>query len=77
MKILAADYDRLKDAVLAGMRARPDVKLADYLNVGMTARRFAWDMLHVSRFSFQGVYKYANDDHIDTALRSIMKEVQS
>jgi hypothetical protein len=77
MKINAIDYARLKEALQTGMRSRPDVKLSDYLTAGMTERRFAWDMLHVSKFSFQGIYAYANDSHIDTALRSILKEVRS
>lgn len=40
-------------------------------------KRFRWDLLWMGdgatrRAWFDRVYKYANDDHIDTALRSIV-----
>lgn len=40
--------------------------------------RFRWDLFNaacLTRFTCDNVYSYANDDHIDTALRNIAKEL--
>jgi hypothetical protein len=41
------------------------------------AKRHRWDALYRTDSTdwFKDVYKYANDDHIDTALRAIVKEL--
>lgn len=54
-----------------------------YKNLGHSEKRFRWDVLHAA-FAQEGkpgektrwydsVYKYCNDDHIDTALKRIIK----
>lgn len=42
-------------------------------------KRYRWDMLWASTISnhiCNDVYKYANDTHIDTALKAIVKELK-
>lgn len=41
-------------------------------------KRLRWDCLWsvgLSRYLSDNIYSYANDDHIDTALKKIMKEL--
>lgn len=41
-------------------------------------KRIRWDILHhtvTSRWIVDNIYPYADDTHIDTALRSIMREL--
>lgn len=41
-------------------------------------KRYRWDLMYaagLSRYVCDNVYPYANDDHIDTALRQIVKEL--
>lgn len=47
-----------------------------YQDAGMSAKRYRWDLLWATlqtRFVCDELYQYLNDDHIDTALRSIVK----
>lgn len=42
-------------------------------------KRFRWDMFHFAKllqFQCDTLYDYLNDDHIDTALREIFKDVK-
>lgn len=82
MKITPADYCKLREAVCGVLDAG---KLAPgtYRSANLTPKRFRWDCLWASGLKIgdgigiQGdinVYAYANDDHIDTALRRIMRE---
>jgi hypothetical protein len=48
---------------------------AKYADMGLSAERFNWDMMHnagLTPFLCREVYSYANDSHISTALRQIM-----
>ncbi len=36
-------------------------------------KRYRWDLLHVAKIDVSELYKYLNDDHIDTALKAIVK----
>jgi hypothetical protein len=41
-------------------------------------KRLRWDLLHAARMSqwlCDNIYPYANDDHIDTALKAITAEL--
>lgn len=45
-----------------------------YTGQGLTLKRFRWDVLNAVPFQtrkdwFNKIYEYANDDHVDTALR--------
>lgn len=82
MKIKPEDYEKIKSAVQHVLDKRPDA-MQVYIDSGKTAKRFRWDVLYASGLKIgdgigtQGdvnVYGYAHDDHIDTALRTIMKE---
>lgn len=48
----------------------PDSKIKDF------EKRFRWDLLRASKFDLKSVYEYAYDDHIDTALRKIVAELE-
>lgn len=53
---------------------QPLPELENYLAAGMTARRYRWDLSYwtgLSKWICENVYQYANDDHVDTALRKI------
>ena len=42
------------------------------------AMRFRWDLFiaaELSTFASDELYQYLNDDHIDTALKSVIKEL--
>ena len=48
--------------------------LDEYIKVGMSAKRWRWDLLweaKISNWIGQNIYPYADDSHIDTALRHI------
>lgn len=81
MKIKDEDYAVLKAAVEQVLDAHPQA-MAEYRKLERTPMRFRWDVLWKSGLKIgDGVgmsgdvnlYAYANDDHIDTALRAIMK----
>jgi hypothetical protein len=71
-KILPEHAAILRQHHAAGSALIPP--LAEYVKVGMTQRRHAWDALHAAKFhatpTSRDIYQYANDDHIDTILRS-------
>ena len=82
MKITPAHYQHMQAAIAA--IATP-AKIAAHrqfiVNEGKAQdveKRLRWDLSYYSGltpFIFENVYSYANDDHVDTALRSIMKEL--
>lgn len=46
-----------------------------YKAAGLSAKRWRWDVARIAGlipFFYAEVYKYANDDHIDAALRHIL-----
>lgn len=83
MKITSAHFDQLENMVQHRIQVL-DGKLGDYFpryinSGGDWKKRFRQDLVYSIPFSerdlwFTEVYKYANDDHIDTALRKITKE---
>ena len=81
MKITPEDYTVLESAVKRTI-AQTGLTLDNYISLGLTAKRYRWDMLEKSRIkigdgiSINGdvnIYAYANNNHIDTALRKITK----
>lgn len=45
-----------------------------YVSQGLSAKRYRWDLLYkagLSKWLCDNIYPYANDDHIDTVLRSL------
>lgn len=87
MKIKNEDYQILKQAVIKGIQLLSE-KYKDnvetkYQEAGLSPMRLRWDFLWASKLKIGdgvgapgdvNIYAYANDDHIDTALRSIVKE---
>ena len=81
MKINPQDYDDLKTAIvdIVGNRKVADI-WANYQANGLSEMRFRWDLVwHVQNIVrqpiFDRMYKYANNSHVDTALRRIVKEI--
>jgi hypothetical protein len=51
---------------------------AAYKNSGLSDKRFQWDMLRQANliaWVCDNIYPYANDDHIDTALRQYFSKL--
>jgi len=80
MKIKPEHYAHMLEAIrplqpkLAGHREylKTDSRVKDL------EKRLRWDALWASKITqwlSDTVYKYANDDHVDTALKQIMKEL--
>ena len=81
MKITAEDYAILERAVKRTM-ARTGLSIDNYTSLGLTAKRYRWDMLEQSEITIGdginiegdvNIYAYANKNHLDTALRRITK----
>jgi len=78
MKIQPNHYKLLSDAMGEALVSRPDM-YQSYQDAGLSGMRYRWDLLRASRIENVGgiswicdtLYKYLNDDHIDTALRRI------
>lgn len=81
MKIKPEHYAELKN--LISEIDIDAVKAHKALNQGKDkAMRFRWDlffmtdrMKRLKLFTADGIYKYANDGHVDTALRKIIREL--
>ena len=72
MKIKQEHYDYIKKAMMSNSNAP---LLQDYLKAGLTEKGWRWDWLYLteglSKWICDNIYTYANDDHLDTALRKI------
>jgi len=75
MKMDKLDFDALRSAI----HANPlNATMAKYEQLGRTAKQYRWDCLYAVPYEqraklFSDFYRYLNDDHIDTALRAIIK----
>jgi hypothetical protein len=81
MKVKQEHYDYIKTAIegigLANIVAHREA-LKDDPRVRDLDMRLRWDCLWSSvpsRWVCDNIYPYANDEHLDTALRRILKEV--
>lgn len=86
MKITQKDYQGLKQAIEKAIQDQ-DLNInqlwVDYSNLGFSEMRFRWDLFHLSRVRIGdkncpgdfNLYDYLNDNHIDTALKNIVKEL--
>lgn len=75
MKIKGCDYEELSFIV---MNSPVFPLLNKYREQGLSDKRYRWDCLWYSSGKlrtewFDRVYQYANDTHIDSALRKITK----
>lgn len=77
MKITESDYQKLT-AMLEGAAKNTTRLMSEwaerYEANGLSAKRFRWDWLYMTSLSerqdfFDTVYQYADDTHVDTALR--------
>ena len=80
MKIKPEDFKTLKEAMDETINKYPKA-MDDYKSKGLSKKRFAWDVLHCSeitgynsstQFVCDRLYKYLNDNHIDTAVLRII-----
>ncbi len=78
MKMKPEHYATLEKAIKEVLPSRPT--LEQYKAKGLTEMRYRWDALHYATidgkrstvFICDTLYKYLNDNHIDTALKAIM-----
>lgn len=81
MKITSEHYEAVKAAIAPVLTRHPNAEY-EYQEARLTPRRLRWDLLRHSRLKIgDGVgmdglplYQYMNDNHIDTALRSICRD---
>lgn len=81
MKIHPEHYEYMKTKL---MTLAPQIQdYRDNIEAEGRARdpemRLRWDLFYdsgLSRWACDVIYEYANDSHIDTALRAIMRELQ-
>jgi len=77
MKIKDQHYNQLKNLIAAIDKDK--IKAHKALNLGTDkGLRFRWDVLFMSdrpqrTALFSEIYAYANDKHVDTALRAIIR----
>lgn len=83
MKIKAEHYATLKRMLGQYSHDNREALLAHKaLKLGKDPeKRFRWDLFYCARmsgtekFMIEDIYKYANDTHLDTALRAIVREL--
>ena len=73
MKIKPEHYDTIREAVNTAKAEYPSIT-AQYEAGEISAKRYRWDLCYAGRLTpwlCENVYPYANDSHIDTALRRV------
>ena len=81
MKITQEHYDHMKKAINTLNRDNVDTHSKTVKSSGKYkdfSKRMRWDlfyMANLTKFACDTLYDYVNDDHIDTALRSIVKDL--
>jgi len=87
MKVKKHDYNELRDAIHNRVNELTREKIKEHKmslinsNTGDISKKFRWNLLWAVSFPVRQVivdriYQYANDNHIDTALKSIIKELE-
>ena len=79
MKIKPEHYQHMQIAMRAAQARRPEATRASYEAKGLSAMRHRWDLSYVAGLSSwigDNVYSYADDTHLDTAFRSIVKDME-
>jgi len=69
MKMTREHYEFLKEAI-----KKNESKVIFRFDCTLSDMRYRWDLLHISvpsKWICDNLYPYLNDDHIDTALKSI------
>lgn len=81
MKIKTEHYQHMKEEILKLALTDIEKHAVAVKNSGKFndfGKRMRWDIAHavaLDRFFCTEIYPYANDDHIDTALKQIVKEI--
>lgn len=84
-KIKPEHLAQLRAGILALVNDKPEAVRLHHETIKSDARvrdvalRFRWDLLNAAKLTellCREIYGYANDTHVDTALRAIMKEIQ-
>jgi len=73
MKITSSHFETLSLAL--GSVDTPERRAA-YRKAGLSTRRYQWDLVRIAglmTWLCDTLYKYLNDDHIQTALNRIIK----
>jgi hypothetical protein len=81
MKIRSDHYDYIRAAFEKSAHWIPQIRasIAAENKAKDHEKRLRWDMLYCaigSRWICDNLYSYLNDDHIDAALRSIMRQYE-
>jgi len=77
MKIKSEHFEYLCDAVA---KYDTDIRRSNYAAAGLSTRRFQWDLVrHAGLMPWicDTLYKYLNDNHIQTALNRIIKPLEA
>ena len=83
MKIKPQHYSIIKDSINQFMESHKGLLEQHYQDIKINNKakdidkRFRWDIIHgagLTQFICKELYPYLNDDHIDTALRRVMRE---
>ena len=81
MKIQAEHYSYMREKI-SPLKGQIESFRQRIINEGQARdveKRLRWDLAYIADLTWwlcDNVYPYAKDDHIDTALRSIMKELE-
>lgn len=80
MKLKPEHYAHIRDSIKAAVEKHNLPKEEVYtVQNNLSSKRYRWDLLWAAKLSVwisDNIYSYANDDHIDTALRNIIRELQ-
>jgi hypothetical protein len=79
MKIKPEHYRHMQIAMCAAQALQPEATRAAYEAKGLSAKRHRWDLSYAAGLSSwigNNVYTYADDTHLDTAFRSIVKDME-
>jgi hypothetical protein len=84
MKIKPGHYEYMRDTITTFVKENRHeldlhkLALANNPQVKDVGKRLRWDIAYaagLSQYICDNMYPYANDEHVDTVLRNIMKEV--
>ena len=81
MKLKTEHYNFMRDAIapFKGQIESFRQRIINENRAKDAEKRLRWDLAYLADLTWwlcKNVYTYANDAHIDTALRSIMKELE-
>ena len=74
MKMKPSDYQDIAIHIERFLDMYPAITFEYYKSQNRSHKRYRWDLLYYSDFDICSLYYYLNDNHIDTALRNIVKD---